>query len=409
SLPAGSVSDTADLSGVTADAGGTIVFELFASPDCDGDAIFTSDEIAVDGPDTYGPVTTTVDNAGSYYWIATYTGDDNNDGVAGECGDEGETSVVTPASPVISTVAVATDPTVPTTSVQDTATLTGLSANATGSVTFRIYSNSTCTTLVATLGPVAIGTVTGGTATVFSGAYTGITAAGDYFFVASYSGDGNNNAVAGRCGDANEVVHTGALVIVKAVSPVAGNGVVVEFGDTLTYTLTVNATGTLSQPNVVVNDYIPGYDPARPTSGKTTYVAGSATCIGAGTCTVTGPDASHQLTWSLGTMAGGTSRQVTFKVTIDDVTGAAGETVAVDILNAGAVKSDLVPKTPSNQVVTPVSKVLPVKISKPPVVVLPHTGLALPVGTAVGVAMALLGLGLLLMAAGRRRSWLPRG
>jgi uncharacterized repeat protein (TIGR01451 family) len=409
SLPVGSVSDTADLSGVTADAGGTIVFELFASPDCDGDAIFTSDEIAVDGPDTYGPVTTTVDNAGSYYWIATYTGDDNNDGVAGECGDEGETSVVTPASPVISTVAVATDPTVPTTSVQDTATLTGLSANATGSVTFRIYSNSTCTTLVATLGPVAIGTVTGGTATVFSGAYTGITAAGDYFFVASYSGDGNNNAVAGRCGDANEVVHTGALVIVKAVSPVAGNGVVVEFGDTLTYTLTVNATGTLSQPNVVVNDYIPGYDPARPTSGKTTYVAGSATCIGAGTCTVTGPDASHQLTWSLGTMAGGTSRQVTFKVTIDDVTGAAGETVAVDILNAGAVKSDLVPKTPSNQVVTPVSKVLPVKISKPPVVVLPHTGLALPVGTAVGGAMALLGLGLLLMAAGRRRSWLPRG
>ena len=86
----------------------------------------------------------------------------------------------------------------------------------------------------------------------------------------------------------------------------------------------MTATGTLSQPNVVVNDYIPGYDPARPTSGKTTYVAGSATCIGAGTCTVTGPDASHQLTWSLGTMAGGTSRQVTFKVTIDDVTGAAG-------------------------------------------------------------------------------------
>ena len=109
-------------------------------------------------------------------------------------------------------------------------------------------------------------------------------------------------------------------------------------------------------------------------------------------------------------MAAGTSRQVTFQVTIDDVTGAAGETVAVDILNAGAVQSDRTPKTPSNQVVTPVSKVLPVKVHKPPVVVLPHTGAPLPVGPTVGGAVALLGLGLLLLVAASRRrsSWLPR-
>jgi uncharacterized repeat protein (TIGR01451 family) len=202
----------------------------------------------------------------------------------------------------------------------------------------------------------------------------------------------------------------GTLNISKAVSPVAGNGVVVNFGDTLTYTLTVSATGEQRQPNVIVTDYIPGYDPARPTSGKTTYVAGSAKCIGAGTCTVSGPDASHLLTWSLGEMAAGTTRQVTFQVTIDDVAGAAGETVAVDILNAGAVQSDRTPKTPSNQVRTPVSKVLPVKVHKPPVVVLPHTGATLPVGPMVGGAVALLGLGLLLLvAAGRRRpSWMPR-
>jgi uncharacterized repeat protein (TIGR01451 family) len=202
----------------------------------------------------------------------------------------------------------------------------------------------------------------------------------------------------------------GVLNVSKAVSPVAGGGVVVEFGDTLTYTLTVSATGEATQHDVKVSDYIPGYDPARPTSGKTTYVAGSATCVGAGTCTVTGPDSAHQLTWALGDMAPGTTRQVTFKVTIDDVSGAAGETVAVDILNAGAVESRETPKKPSNQVVTPVSKVLPVKVSKPPVVVLPHTGSSLPVGPTVGGAIALLGLGLLLMvAAGRRRSsWMPR-
>jgi uncharacterized repeat protein (TIGR01451 family) len=195
----------------------------------------------------------------------------------------------------------------------------------------------------------------------------------------------------------------GVLNIAKAVSPVAGNGVVVEFGDTLTYTLTVSATGEATQHNVKVSDYIPGYDPARPTSGKTTYVAGSATCIGAGTCTVTGPDSAHLLTWSLGDMAAGTTRQVTFKVTIDDVAGDPGETVAVDILNAGAVQSTETPKKPSNQVMTPVTKVFPVKNVKPPKV-LPHTGAGIQPGPLAVSAVSLLGLGVLLMAATRRRS-----
>ena len=105
-------------------------------------------------------------------------------------------------------------------------------------------------------------------------------------------------------------------------------------------------------------------------------------------------------------MNAGTSRQVTFQVTIDDVTGAAGSTVAADILNAGVVQSDRTPATPSNQVSTPVSKVLPVKVSKPPAAVLPHTGAALPIGPLVGGALALLGLGLLMLTASRRRSWI---
>ena len=197
----------------------------------------------------------------------------------------------------------------------------------------------------------------------------------------------------------------GQLKLLKEVSPVAGNGVVVEFGDTLTYTLTASATGEQRQPNAVVRDYLPGYDPTRPTSGKTTYVAGSAACIGAGACTVTGPDANGLITWQLGEMAAGTSRQVTFQVTIDDVTGAAGTTVAEDILNAGEVQSDRTPATPSNEVSTPVSKVLPVKVSKPPAAVLPHTGAALPIGPLVGCALALMGIGLLMLTASRRRGW----
>jgi uncharacterized repeat protein (TIGR01451 family) len=197
----------------------------------------------------------------------------------------------------------------------------------------------------------------------------------------------------------------GTLTILKTVSPVAGNGVVVEFGDTLTYTLTVSATGEQRQPNVVVTDYLPGRDPARSRSGETTYVAGSAKCIGAGTCTVSGPDAAGLLTWRLGDMAAGTTRQVTFKVTIDDVKADPGETVAVDILNAGAVTSDRTGVIPSNEVKTPVSKVLPVKIPRE----LPRTGTTLAVGPTVGGGLLLLGLGLLLLLGGRRRQAAHRG
>ena len=64
------------------------------------------------------------------------------------------------------------------------------------------------------------------------------------------------------------VVPTGALTLVKAVTPVAGNGVVVKFGDTLTYTLTVSATGTLNQPNVVVTGLHPGVRPGAADVGQ---------------------------------------------------------------------------------------------------------------------------------------------
>jgi uncharacterized repeat protein (TIGR01451 family) len=192
----------------------------------------------------------------------------------------------------------------------------------------------------------------------------------------------------------------GTLNIAKKVSPVAGNGVVVNFGDTLTYTLTVSATGDQRQPNAVTWDYLPGRDPAHPTSGNTTYVAGSATCIGTGPCTVDGPDASGKITWHLGEMAAGTTRLVTFKVVINDVTGAAGTTIAEDIINQATVQSDRTPATKSNVVKTPVSKVLPVKIGPKE---LPHTGAFLPVGPTVGGGILLLGLGILLVATTRRR------
>jgi len=63
----------------------------------------------VNGNGTYGPVSTSPTKTGTYYWIASYSGDSNNAAVATKCGDAGETSTVSPGSAkVIKTVNGAT-------------------------------------------------------------------------------------------------------------------------------------------------------------------------------------------------------------------------------------------------------------------------------------------------------------
>ena len=136
------------------------------------------------------------------------------------------------------------------------------------------------------------------------------------------------------------------LTVTKAVTPTGAASV----GDTLTYTLAVTTTGNAAQTGVTVTDYLPGYAPGS-TSGATTYVAGSASCAGGGTCTTAYDASTHQVTWGLGTMPAGTTRSVSFQVVID---APADGTAPADVVNAGAVRSDQVGQTPSNPVVTPV-------------------------------------------------------
>jgi uncharacterized repeat protein (TIGR01451 family) len=94
------IHDVATLSGATGDAGGTITFNLYgpsATPDCSGEAIY-SNTVGVDGPGDYNSGDFTPSAPGNYYWIASYSGDDNNLPSSGSCGDEGETSTVRAAS-----------------------------------------------------------------------------------------------------------------------------------------------------------------------------------------------------------------------------------------------------------------------------------------------------------------------
>jgi hypothetical protein len=203
------VTDSATLSSVTAGAGGNIVFKVFSGSDdtCSLSPLFTSDPIGVSGPGTYGPSTPDFvpDSVGTYRWQAFYDDDTNNIHLTSACSDEILTvikespSIVTSVSP--STIILGGSPD----SATDTATLDG-GFNPTGTITFNVYGPSE--SAVCNLGSEVFTStvnVDHGNGQYTSGLFTP-SAAGKYWWVASYSGDGNNDPVSDSCGARYEVL-----------------------------------------------------------------------------------------------------------------------------------------------------------------------------------------------------------
>lgn len=195
--------DTATLSHSSTTAPtGTVTFQAFDNSHCTGAAVFTSVK-----PISGTSVTSdgfTPPSVGTYYWVASYSGDANNNPVAGSCGDAGETLVVNQATPgVVTSVSTAPDSTATAPAYVDTATVTGY--HPTGTVTFNAWTNSSCSG-----GPVftSAGRPLGsnGTATSAEFVPTPPATSTTYFFIASYSGDTNNAAVSGHCTDAGESI-----------------------------------------------------------------------------------------------------------------------------------------------------------------------------------------------------------
>ncbi|MDQ6777331.1 MAG: Ig-like domain repeat protein, partial [Actinomycetota bacterium] len=202
SVAAGSsISDTAALAGGVSPTG-TVTFSLFGpgNPTCTGPAVFTSTKtVAGNGVYPSDPFTTTA--AGTYNWVAAYSGDANNAASTSPCGAANESVVVTKAPPTIVTHASA--PVNAGGMISDTATLAGGVA-PTGTVTFTLFGpgNATCTGPAIFTSTVA---VNAGNGNYISAAFT-TSAAGTYRWIAAYGGDANNSAVTTACGDANESV-----------------------------------------------------------------------------------------------------------------------------------------------------------------------------------------------------------
>ena len=197
-----SVSDTATVTGAPASPAptGTVTFRLYGPEDatCASTPVFDSGPRPLAGGPpptaTSGPFTPTA--PGTYRWVATYSGDANYLPATGACNDANETSIVTTASPTISTQASAGG--MVGTPVRDVATLAG-GSNPTGTVTFRLFSDATCANQVFTsTNPLAGGAATSGTFVP--------AAPGTYRWTAVYSGDANNNPATSPCNAPNESV-----------------------------------------------------------------------------------------------------------------------------------------------------------------------------------------------------------
>ena len=177
------------------------------------------------------------------------------------------------ADPSLSTIA--TPNAVVGGTISDTATLTG-GDSPTGDVTFTLYSDQSCTTVEA----VRMGTVEAdGTAT--SGPYT-TTAAGTYYWVASYPGDTKNNSVSGSCGDPGEtsVVAKATPTLSTAATPTA------TVGDDISASATLgngyNPTGTISfviysDDQCSIGNEITVLDPPADVTGNDEYGSGDYT------------------------------------------------------------------------------------------------------------------------------------
>ena len=203
------IHDTATIKGlIEPTKTATINFKLYGpnDPTCTHEPLngANGQDVTVDqGNGNYESPAFTTGLAGSYHWVAHYSGDENNEKADSACGDKGETSVVEKASPEIATEATATA-TVGE-DISDVATLSRLvSPTGAGEVTFDIYKGADCSgQVLETLGATPASVTENGeyTSEDFDTTASGV---GTYHWIAHFSGDANNEAVSGQCSDENE-------------------------------------------------------------------------------------------------------------------------------------------------------------------------------------------------------------
>ena len=268
------LSDTAHLSGGTSNAGGTITFSLFSDAQCKNQ-VGSDVTASVSGADgkNYPSPSITVNAAGTYHWVASYSGDSNNNAATTACLDDGENPVVNSLQTSLSTNAggpfdIGPDGTVDLT---DTATLSGGTSNASGTITFKLYSDAQCQNQVGSDVTVAVGK--GADGKDYTSPAITVSKAGTYHWVASYDGDTNNSGSASACGDDNEnpvVNKLATSLTTDAGGPYrlsGGNNPSVDLSDTATLSGGTSNAGGKIDFTLFGPDPTPGSNPEDDCSG----------------------------------------------------------------------------------------------------------------------------------------------
>ena len=223
-----SVSDAAILTG-SFNAGGTVTYEYFAGNTCTGTATVVGSPVVVANSVVPNSASQFFVTLGLYSWNVVYSGDLNNNGATSQC----QSLVVNSVGVSISTFLSATN--IPFgSSVTDSATLTGATTTAGGSVTYEYFSGSYCSGAASTVGSPA--TVTNGV--VSNSAPQVLNAAGSYSFNAVYSGDLNNNGATSGC-EPLTVIGLAATTLTLSCSPTSES-----IGTAATCKATVHSSGS---------------------------------------------------------------------------------------------------------------------------------------------------------------------
>jgi hypothetical protein len=201
--PAGSpIYDIAHLSGGSQPTG-TITFSVYGpnNSDCSAPPATLPSSVTVSGAGDYRSAPFTPTAPGTYRWVARYSGDEHNAPVATACSESAETVAVTKAGPALHTLAL---PVVPIGGQARDAAFLAHGAGPHGTITFRLYgpNDSTCTAPpVFTTDQNVIGNG------IYVSSKFAPRQAGTYRWVATYSGDANNDPATTTCrADGEDVV-----------------------------------------------------------------------------------------------------------------------------------------------------------------------------------------------------------
>jgi hypothetical protein len=273
------ITDTATLANVSAGAGGTMTFNLYAPGDANCSTSIFSSVKSVSGPGSYTSDAYSTTQVGTYKWIASYSGDASNSPIAGSCGDTGESSTVNKASPGVSTTPSAGG-TIGITLTDSAALSNGYSP--TGTILFKLFppSDATCSG-----SPAYTATVTvngnGSYSTTSASTTTGsnvTNATGTWHWTADYSGDTKNDSASSGC--AAEPVTVSPASPSISTTPSAGGNIGVALTDSASLSNGSSPTGTilfkLFPPSDASCSGSPAYTATVNVSGNGSYSTTSA-------------------------------------------------------------------------------------------------------------------------------------